>query len=64
MFRINDRRHAARFLRVGDDVHAKRRFTGRFRAEDFNNSSARKPHDAERNIKRKRSGADHRHIHG
>ena len=37
---------AAVFLRIGDDVRGERRFSGRFRAEDFNDSAARNAADA------------------
>src|SRR5215471_16724243 len=47
MLDINKRCKAAAFLRLRDDRKRKRRFAGRFRAEDFDYSPARKSTDSE-----------------
>ena len=47
MLDIDKRREAAALLRLGDDRKRKRCFAGRFRAEDFDYSTARKSTDPE-----------------
>ena len=51
MLGINERRHSTLRLRLGNHLQCDRRFTGRFRPEDFNHSSARKAADSERGVK-------------
>src|SRR5262245_47568742 len=50
MLDINEGCEAAAFLRLSDDRKCKRRFAGRFRAEDFDYSPARKSTDSERAV--------------
>jgi hypothetical protein len=40
---IDERRHAAQLLRLGNHLQGDGGFAGRFRPEDFDHASARKP---------------------
>jgi hypothetical protein len=48
VFRVDERRHAALLLGLGDDLQRQRRLAGRFRPEDFDDAAARHAADAER----------------
>ena len=50
MLDIDKRCEAAAFLRLSDDCKRKRRFAGRFRAKDFDYSTARKSTDPQRAV--------------
>ena len=60
---VDERRHAAGLLRLGDDVQRERRLARRFRAEDLDDAAARQSADAEREVERDRSGGDGRDRH-
>ena len=47
---VDERRQAARLLRVGDDVEHQRGFAGGFRPEDFHDAPARNAADAQRQV--------------
>ncbi len=55
MLGIHKTARAALFLRLGDNVEGKRRLAGRFRAENFNDASARQPANAESDVEAQRS---------
>ena len=59
MFRVNERRHTAGLLGVGDHVEHQRGFAGGFRPENLNDPSARETADPEADIERKCAGGDH-----
>ena len=58
MLRIDERRRSARLLRVGDDMQRKRRLAGRLVSIAFDDASARKPPDTQRQIERQTASRD------
>ena len=52
---VDERRDAARLLRIGDDMQRKRRLAGRFLSITFHNASAGKPPYTKRHVERKRA---------
>src|SRR3989338_9584567 len=58
MFRIDECRHAARFLCLCDDVKRKRSFAGRFRSEDLDDASTGESADPERVVESDGAGRD------
>ena len=56
MLDIDERREAAALLRLRDDRKRERRFAGGFRAENFDDSAARKSADSERAVDQDVSG--------
>jgi len=61
VFRIDERGHAAQFLRFCDDLQRKRGLAGGFRPEDCHDPASRKPADAERIVDADRSRGDRLH---
>ena len=59
MFRVDERRETSGLLGIGNNVEHQRRFTGRFRSENFHHAAARKTAGAEREINAQRSRRDH-----
>ena len=55
---VDERRHAAELLRLGDDLQRQRRLARRFRAEDLDDAAARHAADAERVVDADRAGGD------
>ena len=55
---VDERRHAAQFLRLGDDLQRQRGFARRLRTEDFDDAAARHAADAEREVDADRAGGD------
>ena len=47
MFGVDERRHAAELLRLGDDLQRQRRLARRLRPEDLDDAAARHAADAE-----------------
>ena len=64
MLCVNERRLAAKLLNLGNNMQRHRRFTRRFRAVNFNDSSARHTADSERHIQRQRPCRNRADIHG
>ena len=60
MLGIDKRRHASGLLRLGNYLQGNGSFAGRFRAEDFHDTSARKASHAQRGIERNRARGNHR----
>ena len=60
MLGIDERRHAAGLLRLGNHLQSDGGLAGRLRPEDFHHASARKSAHAQRRVERNRSGRDHR----
>ena len=58
VFGIDKGAHTAVFLALGDGFQTQGGFTGRFRAENFNNAAARQTADTERQIDAERAGRD------
>ena len=59
VLRVDERRDAARLLRVGDRVEGDRRLARGLRAVDLDDAAARQTADAERDVERDRPGRDH-----
>jgi hypothetical protein len=55
---VDERAHATELLGLGDDVVDERRLARRLRAEDLDDPSAGDAADAERDVKRERTGGD------
>ena len=60
---VDERRHAALLLRLGDHLQRDGRFAGRLRPEDLVDAAAREAADAQRGVQRNRAGRDHRDRH-
>ena len=60
---VDERRLAAHFLRLGDHVQRKRRFTGGLGSVNFNDPAAGQTADTGRRIQRDRTGGDRLHVH-
>ena len=58
MLDVDERRKPAALLRLRDDGERERRFTRRFRPENFHDASARKTADAQRAIDQDVAGGD------
>src|SRR4051812_9664812 len=58
MLGVDERRHAAQFLRFGDDLQRERGFAGGFRPEDLDDAAARHAADAKRVIDADGAGRD------
>ena len=63
VLRVDERRLAARLLRLGDDVQGDRGLTGGFRPVNLNDAAARHAADAEREVKRDGAGGNGVDIH-
>ena len=62
VFGVDERRHAALPLGVGDGVQGDGRLAARFRAEDFDDPAARQPAAAQGDVEARGPGGDARHI--
>ena len=60
---VDDRRHAAQLLGLGDDVQRQGRLTRRLRAVDLDDAAARHATDAERQVERDASRRDSVDLH-
>ena len=60
VLRVDERARPAGLLRLGEDVVAERRLTGRLRPEDLDDAPARDAADPEREVERERAGRDRR----
>ena len=58
VFGVDESTDAAVFLALGNGFKTERGFTGRFRAEDFHDTTARQTTDAECQVKAERAGGD------
>ena len=62
MLGIDKCAEAAGLLGLGNDVQSHRGFTGRFRSEDFNNTSAGNTADAKRGVQGEHTGGNHGNV--
>ena len=60
---VDEGSHAAGLLRFGHHLQRNRGFTGRFRAENFDDAAARKSSHAERVVERNGARRNRRHLH-
>ena len=58
VFRVDEGADAAGFLTLGNGFETERGFTGRFRTEDFHDTTARQAADAECQVYAERAGGD------
>ena len=59
---VDERAHAARALRLGDDVQRQRGLARRLGPVDLDDAPARQPARAERDVEAQRPGRDDRHL--
>ena len=62
VLRVDEGRHAAGALRVGDHVEGEGRLAGGFGAEELDDASAREAADAEGEVEGEGAGADDRDV--
>src|SRR5471032_2316989 len=62
VLRVDEGRHPAGLLRLGDDVQGQGRLAGGFRPVDFDHAPARNAADAQRQVKRDRTRRDSRDV--
>ena len=63
VFRVDERRLAAKLLRFGNYMQRQRRLTTRFRPINLDYAAARESAHAQRRVQRQASGRDHVHRH-